>query len=269
MNRKKVALIGCGNLGCAIAKGVVEKLGGEWELLGVMSRRRESAEALAAECGCRTYCSLDEILTDRPDVVVEAANPQAATALCRAVLSAGISFMPLSVGAFADRELLADAEKLARENDARLYICSGAIGGLDFMQSAMMYGAVEAGITNTKNPKSLEGAPYLENRELSETETEVIFSGNAEDAIRAFPKNVNVAVCLALATNGVESTNVRVISAPGKNNNTHTIEMTGDFGEATIEISSRPTAGNPRSSGLAAASVLAKLKNITSAITFC
>ena len=99
-------------------------------------------------------------------------------------------------------------------------------------------------------------------------EERVIFSGNARDAIAAFPKNVNVAVAAAFASCGMQDTTVEVHCRPGLALNTHRVELEGDFGRAAIEVASRPSADNPRSSALAADSVVACLQNLAGGIVF-
>ena len=81
----------------------------------------------------------------------------------------------------------------------RLFIPNGAVGGLDLLQTYALMGDAHLTIENEKAPKSLNGAPYLAGRTLSETAAETVFTGSVKDAIAGFPKNVNVAVAASLA----------------------------------------------------------------------
>lgn len=268
MSCRHVALMGCGNLGAIVARGIVGRLNDAWKLIGVYDSDSQKAQALAAECGCTACASLDELLALRPEIVIEATAPAVLKQAAEQILRGGCDLMPLSIGAFADDDLLARAECAARETGRRVYFVSGAIGGFDVMQAAMMAGEVNARIVNTKSPEALAGAPYLENRTLSQEHEETVFQGSARQAIAAFPKNVNVAVALALATTGVDQTSVEIHSVPGKALNSHCVLLEGDFGQARIEIASKPSPDNPRSSTIAAMSVLARLKNLASPLSF-
>lgn len=262
--RKKIALIGCGNLGKIIAEGIINDLREDYVLAGVSARRRESAADICAlEPGCVFCEDIGQVMALRPDIVVEAATGAVLKQITLPVLEGGADLIVLSAGAFADEAFFALASRRARELGRRIHIASGAIGGFDVMQSAMACGSVSARILNIKNPAALP-----ENDRINPRERTVLFSGNAVEAIDRFPKNVNVAVALSLATVGPRNTQVEVISDPSLKRNTHRIELEGDFGTAVIEVASTPTKHNPASSQLAAYSVLAKLANLASPVSF-
>ncbi len=265
---KTVSVIGCGNLGSVIAEGVANQLSDCWKLLGVYDINAEAAHDLAEKYGCTACDDADGLLAMKPDLVVEAAGPVVLKLYAEKVLEAGCDLIPLSVGAFADADFFARVKALAEEKGRKVYVVSGAIGGLDIMQSALVSGGLRSRIVTEKAPRSLKGAPWFDEHPLDESKTYTVFSGNAVDAIKGFPKNVNVAVATALATVGPENTEVVLVSIPGKTTNTHRIELDADFGRATVEIESHPSAANPRSSILAGLSVIAKLKNLASAVSF-
>ena len=116
-----------------------------------------------------------------------------------------------------------------------------------------------------KNPKGLSGAPFIEERNIdpySFHEKTLIFDGNAKEAVRAFPANVNVAASLSLAGIGPEKTQVKIFVDPGASRNIHEIVVTGDFGKLTCLIENVPSPDNPRTSLLAGLSAIATLKKI-------
>ena len=76
------------------------------------------------------------------------------------------------------------------------------------------------------------------------------------------------AAAAAFASCGMQDTTVEVRCRPGLALNTHRVELEGDFGHAVIEVASRPSADNPRSSALAADSVVACLQNLDAGIVF-
>ena len=129
-------------------------------------------------------------------------------------------------------------------------------------------GGAEAEILNLKAPRSLNGASYLDGRELSETTEENVFEGNALEAIAGFPKNVNVAVSSGLASVGVENMCVKIRSIPGLEDNIHAITCQNDSVKAEITITSKPDLVNPKSSIVTAWSVVAMLRNLASPVEF-
>src|SRR5699024_1388157 len=90
---------------------------------------------------------------------------------------------------------------------------------------------------------------------------EVIFKGTAEEAIKKFPKNINVSIILALAGIGAKETVVEIIADPLINNNMHTIQIEGAFGSSVLTVTNNPMKANPNTSYLAALSILNTLKS--------
>lgn len=88
------------------------------------------------------------------------------------------------------------------------------------------------------------------------------------EAIEHFPENVNVAVDTALATTGVENTKVSIISIPGFESNKHEIKLVGETISVNVIVETTPSKDNPKSSTLAAYSVISLLKNLVAPITF-
>lgn len=265
---KTVSIIGCGGLGGIIADGIVDSyLAEHYRLVSVCDVNAAAAEAVAQRCGCGFCTEIDRLLAQKTDIVVEAAGVGVLRACAVKVLVGGSDLIPLSIGAFADAALLDEVRATARAQGRKVYLPSGAIGGLDLVRSAMWAGGLSAGIQNIKPPAGLNGAPFLNGKVLSETETEQLFDGSAAEAIAAFPKNVNVAVALALASCGMEQTRVQVVSDPGQTLNLHCIDLQGDFGRARLEIGSVPSA-TASSSSLAAYSVLAKLESLCAEVSF-
>ncbi len=268
MRKYRLAIIGSGSLGGIIGKVVSKEMAGEYEILGVLSGKLANAIKLADEIGCKAYNTLDEIIVDKPDYIIEAASPDVVKDIGIKILAHGINLIPLSVGALAEKEFYNKIKETALENNSRVHVPSGAVGGFDVLHASMLMEDVAVSISTEKSPESLNGAPFLNGRKLSEEKTEEIFNGFAMEAIDHFPENVNVAVATALATTGVEKTKVSVNSIPGFKSNRHKIKLAGETIEVTIIIETTPSEDNPKSSTLAAYSVIGLLKNLVSPITF-
>lgn len=161
---KRAAVIGCGALGTILVTNFARAEG--WTLTGVMARTRAHAEALAANAGCRAATTLEELLADKPDLVVEIAGIGAAKAYGEAVLEAGCDFVLVSAGALADADWKARMTETALRTGRRIHVASGAIGGFDVLRTAALMGVEEATFESTKSPQSLSGAPGLMGVEL-------------------------------------------------------------------------------------------------------
>ena len=161
---KRAAVIGCGALGTILVTNFARAEG--WTLTGVMARTKARAEALAANAGCSAATTLEELLADKPDLVVEIAGIGAAKAYGEAVLEAGCDFVLVSAGALADADWKARMTETALRTGRRIHVASGAIGGFDVLRTAALMGVEVATFESTKSPKSLSGAPGLMGVEL-------------------------------------------------------------------------------------------------------
>lgn len=260
----RLGLIGCGALGTKIAKGAVSKDFGGFTLVGVMDTAESGrAEVLAKQVGCRSFTNVHDLLCEGPEIVVEAASREAVWAFSADCIDAGASLILCSSGALLDnafRQKLLSAARFARK---KVYVPSGALGGLDAAHAAGLTGAVTATLVSRKPPSALQSAPHMLDRDVTAITTpETVFSGTPEEGVAEFPQNVNVAASLCLALGESGNLHISVVADPTVHANVHSWDIEGPFGSATFEIRARPTDENQRSSEIAAYSVLALLKRI-------
>ena len=261
MKKIKLGLVGCGFLGDIIVTAWKNGLLPEFEFCGCINRSPGPAAALAAKAACPSCGSIDELLEQNPDYVIEAASPAVVAEIAEKVLRHGSKLAVLSIGAFADADLLERVKNTARAAGTRVHLASGAIGGFDVLRTASLMSAVKAGIRTEKGPNSLKGTPVFKDSLLTDSEPSHVFSGSAKDAIAQFPTKVNVAVATALATAGAEQTMVNIHSVPGFQGDDHRIEVLGEDVRAVVDIYSRTSA-------IAGWSVVALLRNLVSPIVF-
>lgn len=262
-----VSVIGAGSLANVFAN-VLHDFLPEFKLHSVLGRNQEKAQAFASKHNCSAVFNIEEFLKDAAPVVVELAGGLALKEYALPILKSGRTLICLSSGAFADTDFKQQAIRTASENNGRICIVNGAIGGLDFLQTcALQRGEPEVIIETTKSPKSLLGAPGLEGIELDFTKRTVVFEGGIQEAIKGFPKNLNVGVITALASENPQ-TKVRIIADPDAHSNTHKITYRSGLADAAMEFSGKPDPANPKSSTTAALSAVACLKNLYSPITF-
>lgn len=245
----RILLVGCGALGGAIARGVAKMPGAK---LAVFDVDEAKARALAHELGATRPDILDYGIQEA-DLVVEAASQEALRALAPRVLGRGLPLVALSVGALSDPGLLDEVTRLARERGGRLHVPSGALAGLDGIRAAAEAGLDEVTLVTAKPPAGFGIAERL-------AEPRVLYEGPAAEAVRLYPKNVNVAAALSLAGIGFERTRVRIVADPALVANTHTVIARGAFGEMTCRVENRPSPENPASSYLASLAALALLR---------
>jgi aspartate dehydrogenase len=201
---------------------------------------------------------------EKVDLIVESASQEAVGELLPLAIEKGKDILVMSVGGLIGKEELINR---AREKNCRIFIPSGALSGLDAVQSANIGEIKSATLTTIKPPKALLGAPYIEQKGIdlfSFKEPTTIYEGNAREVIKLFPANVNVAAALSLAGIGVDKTKVRIVVDPNAKTNIHKIEVEGDFGKITTQTENFPSPSNPRTSYLAILSAISLLKKLSS-----
>ena len=208
-------------------------------------------------------------MIDESDLVIEAASHEAVEKYGPMVLEKGKDLMVLSIGAFSNDLLFSTLKELTRKHSSHLYLPSGAIAGIDGIKSANVASIEKVELRTKKSIASLEGADFIHDKGISLneiTEPTIIFEGNAREAVKHFPKNVNVAAAVSLAGIGFDKTLVKIIADPSTSRNNHFLTVSGRFGSYTVELKNYPAMSNPKTSYLAALSAIATLRNIVSGV---
>lgn len=198
------------------------------------------------------------------DLIIEAASQDAVRDNVLSILQNRKDIMIMSVGALLDESILDIILDGCKDFNKRVYLPSGAIVGLDGIRSVKdeLDSVV---LTTTKNPRALKGAKFFEgsNVDLEKiTSNTIIYEGTAQEAVRLFPANINVAALLSLAGIGSQKTLVRIVADPSTDKNTHEIEAKGKFGKFSIKIENVPSIINPKTSKLAILSAIECLSRI-------
>ncbi len=266
MKKIKVGIIGCGTIGSDIAKACRSTLKDSFELVALCDIDADKADALAKSLGGGvSVVGMDELIKGS-DIVVEAASAAISAEALEKSASAGKGILIMSVGGLIGREGLLEK---ARSSGARVFIPSGALCGIDGLKASSCGKINSVTLTTRKSPKGLEGAPYLEekNIDLSKVRGEtVVFEGTAEEAVRGFPKNVNVCAVLSLAGIGAVRTKVRIITSPDYTKNIHEVEISGDSGKIFTRTENVPSPTNTKTSYMAVLSAIAALKGIAEGV---
>jgi len=262
----RLLIIGCGSIGNVLARAAEDMP--EVDRMYITDKNEQRAEARAKEYSKAKLTRYDDDIIlrimDEVDLVIEAASQDAAKKFAPICLERGRDIMVMSVGAFHDDAFRERCFQLARQKGGRLYIPSGAVCGTDGLRSAQ--GRIdEVHLITTKGPGSFQDVPYLQEKGIDVNGLKgstILFEGPAREAVRLFPKNVNVAATVSLLALGFENTKVTLVCDPGTEVNSHLILAKGPFGEIRAEIHNTPFPGNPATSYLAALSAVAALKSI-------
>ncbi|MEJ0067885.1 MAG: aspartate dehydrogenase [Pseudomonadota bacterium] len=205
--------------------------------------------------------SVDALAT-RPDLAVECAGHGGVAEHGPALLRRGIDLVVSSVGALADPALHEALRAAAAAGRAKLLLIAGAVGGIDALGAARVGGLDRVCYISRKPPLSWRGTPAEQVADLASlTAPTELYAGPADAAARLYPQNANVAATIALAGLGFARTEVRLIADPVATGNIHQIEAAGAFGSFTVEMRGKPLAANPKTSMLAALSVVRTIRN--------
>lgn len=240
---KRIGIIGCGVIGTLIAKAIEDGTVkcDELILYDYNHQKPENLRKLL-RISIKTVKSVEEMIRTQPAVIVEAASQEAVRQYLSRILIENIEVIVMSVGALLDMDLKSN----------RLHIPSGAIGGLDAISSAALAGIREVTLTTSKNPHAFD----MDNRERK-----MLYQGAAEEAVKLFPKEMNVAATLALTVQP-QKVKVKVVSDPDVQRNVHEIKVLWEHGEMFFRLENEPHPENPGTSALAAWSAIKLLRDL-------
>ena len=173
-------------------------------------------------------------------------------------LEKGISIACISVGAFADDKFKAEVNKIGSKNNSKVYICSGATGGLDVLRTATLMGNAKAQFFNENGRHVNMRTPE---NQTAETGKHIIFYGNGREAIDTFPSGLNVAVAASISSVGVEEMQVLMQSSIGFRGDTQRVEIQNDEVHAVVDVYSA-------TASIAGWSIVSTLNNAVATIVF-
>lgn len=259
----RITIVGCGSVGSKLARAADAM--SEVKRIYLMDIRRSTAERTAA--GLNKAIVIDSVEEElyHSDLVIEAASQEAAKEILPKVVSRGVDIMIMSVGSLVDDDFRKMVFDKAKVSEAKIYIPTGALCGVDGLRSASVEGLDEVELISIKGPKSLLGVKYIEEKGIDMekiTEKTVIYTGYAREAVKLFPRNVNVAATVSLLGIGFDKTKVTVVADPEIKSNSHELRIRGVFGEMNCHTYNVPEPDNPKTSHLATLSAISALKRI-------
>lgn len=261
---RHILLIGFGAIGRYVASGIAGERRVKLSILVRPPYREQTQETVGR--AVEVVSRLDE-MEEVPELAIECAGHAAVAQYGEACITSGSDFFVTSVGALTDGALLKRLTDAARVHLGKLLIPAGAIGGVDALAAARCGGLSRVHYSSRKAPSAWRGTPAEQMIDLDGLQEATEFwRGDAGDAARLFPQNANVAATIALAGLGFERTEVSLSADPAAPGNIHVIEAEGAFGRMRVEMQGKPLPSNPKTSTLAALSVLRAINNRTGAI---
>jgi len=262
----KVGIIGCGTIGAEMARACQTRLKISVDLVGICDLLEDKTKLLQKSLKDKVPVLELGDLVNRSDLVVEAAGAKISADILKKAINAKKDVLIMSIGGLLGNESLLDK---AEKAGIKVYLPSGALCGIDGLKSASIGKIDSVMLTTRKPPQGLAGAPYITKNNIdlpSIKEETVIFEGTANDAVKGFPQNVNVAAILSLAGLGAANTRVRIVTSPDYTKNVHEVEIRGESGKITTKTENLPSKVNPKTSQLAVFSAIATLKGIVKSV---
>lgn len=251
----KIGIMGCGSIASTLVKFKLEgKL--NVELAYFFDLSLDNAATLAKKVNAEASQSLDDLIQNS-DLILESASQTAVRESVPQILKSGTDVIIMSVGALMDEKFRTELESIAKENNAKIYLPTGAITGIDTVKAAKMGEIKSVSLITRKPPLSL-------GMEFEGDEEQTLFEGKASEAVKVFPKNINVSSTLSLAS-GIDA-DVKIIADPKVTKNTHEIHLKGTFGELITRTSNVSSPDNPKTSLLAAFSAASLLNKLSDTI---
>lgn len=262
----RVGLIGGGSIARVIARRIVNDHP-EVRLVGALDIDPAQSRALGFAEQVPLVDNMPAFLAFEPQLVAECAGHAGLLQFGPQVLRAGIDLVVASVGALADAALEAALREAALFGRARIRIPSGAIGALDALAAARVGGLTRVTYTGRKPVLAWRGTRAESAFDLDRIDTPTaIFEGTAREAALGYPQNANVCAAVALAGVGFDATSVRLFADPQARGNAHEVEAEGSFGRLRFHVIGNPLEENPKTSSLAAYSLLRCLLSATDSI---
>jgi aspartate dehydrogenase len=250
----KLGIIGCGAIGTDVAFAADSFP--EIKKIYLFDKVKEASALLDKRLNKSTQTSIESMI-EKSDVIFEAASQKAVLMYAKKILEKGKDLIIMSIGSLCHDDFRRELIKIAKKNNCKIYLPSGAVCGIDGVLSASIDKIDKVTLVTTKPPSAL-------NKKFDKRT--VIFRGSAREAVEKFPKNINVAANLSLAGIGFDETYIEIVVDPVATRNSHKILAHGRFGRLRAIVENMPHPNNPGSSFLASLSAIATLKRIINPI---
>ena len=260
----RIGIVGCGAIGSSLAEAINNDFRNQARLCGLYDIVFEKSLKLALKLRRRRLAYKDAAsLMRSADLIIEATHADFSYNIARQAILEKCDVMIMSVGGILRK--YKELSRLAKRHQAKVYVPSGAISGLDAVKASSISKIKSVTLTTIKPVTAFGNIAYISEKKINLNavrKEEVIFQGSALEATKYFPQNVNVAAALSLAGIGPQKTKVRIIASALARRNTHEIEVVSQAGKIMTRTENVIHPENPKTSYLAVLSAIANLKQI-------
>jgi len=261
----KIGIAGCGAIGRGVGFFLDKELNTATRISCLYDTAVENSLSLKGNLinSKPAICCDIQSLVKKSDLVIESASWNIIKPLLTQIIKHKKNLVVLSIGGLLqNKNLLAKAKK----KKVNIYLPSGAICGVDGVLASSCGKIRRCVLTTAKPPEGLKNVEYLKKKKINlrniSKET-VVFKGTPQRAFKFFPKNINVASTLVLASD-FKDLKVIIKINPKLKRNTHQILLDSNIGKITVSVENLPSGENPKTSTLAIASTKALIKKLCS-----
>jgi aspartate dehydrogenase len=260
----RVAIAGFGSIGRLVGQRLDAGIAG-LRLVAVSARDLERARQRMTDFRAPVPAVSLARIADHADVIVECTPPELFRDAVGAAIERRRTIVTVSATALLEHpDLIARAQAAG----ARIILVSGSVPGLDAIRAAGVGTIHSLVMTTRKPPLSMLHTPWVAEHGIDVTaitQPTKIFDGTAREAARAFPDKFNLAATVALAGGGPDKVRIEIWLDPTVERNVHRITVDADSTRFEMEIQNVPNPGHEGTGPLVAFSVIAALKDLTSA----
>jgi len=265
--RLRLGIVGCGAIGREVAAFLDKTLHKKIAVSGLYDKNANAALNLKKKLKNYNPKIDDSLqsLVKQSDLVLEAASWRVVKPLLLEAFKYKKDVIILSIGGIVKAGSLV---KKACDRGIIIHLPSGAICGIDGILASSQDKIIKCILTTSKPPGGFKDVKYLREKKININnikKEKIIFEGSPREAFRHFPKNINVASNLLLASR-FKDTKVRIKLNPKIHRNTHEIYLESKIGTIKIKVENTPSVDNPKTSALAIASTKALIKKLCSSL---
>lgn len=262
----KIGIIGFG----AIGQGVIDEIecgrAGQVNLLSVLCR--DVSKYMESRLRATLTDNADIFFSKKYDLIIEAAGQDALKQYAARCLE-NSDLLVTSIGAFTEDLFFNELIEIATNNLKRMYLCSGALPGVDWMSSVSISDAISLSIVQSKPVRSWKGTSAEDFTNLdSLKEKYCFFEGPARQAASIFKKSSNITAMLALSTIGLDKTQVRLVADPTSDQMHTRIEISSSAGTMKLDWYGMPSRLNASTSADVPLAVVKSLRNLSSTVFY-
>lgn len=269
----KVGIIGLGAVGQTVASYIDNGQAGNVELVSLLcsdkkkniARNKHQSEHFQSII----TDSSERFFEAHPDIVIEAAGQGILKNYGLDVLNRGIDLLVSSIGLFTDDEIHHQFIAAAEKSGAKVLLSSGALPAIDWMSAASLANVKRVSISQTKPTYSWQGTAAEQLIDLNQIQTTTcFFQGTAREAANIFPKSSNITAMLALATAGLDNTDVKLFADPVNTIMQTHVEFTSSVGAVQVHWEGVPSQLNPSTSADVPLAIVKSIRNLASQIIY-